>query len=109
MLTSFAQIVNMHPTVSVVLSRRSWDDPPPSDNVAVSVDDGLVPSASGVVGPLDTRGQLDIPIPWCRSREEFLSSRLALQFIVRVGPGYGAYARQPLRRIYDLAAGYRRQ
>jgi hypothetical protein len=80
-VTVIRAIANMHRERHVLISRCGRAVPIPTSYPS----DG--PQAEAVIPPLDAVGELDFPIPWCRSAEEFNNLHLSLA-IVTLSPGY---------------------
>jgi hypothetical protein len=79
-VTVIRAIVNMNSSFTVSLVQRRPDDPPPGERI----DDALPPNS---VSSFDTL-RCDIPVPWCRSWEEFSNSiHLRLSFFATRGLG----------------------
>ncbi|HWM24472.1 MAG TPA: hypothetical protein VNP98_06585 [Chthoniobacterales bacterium] len=70
----------MHPTLRVFLGRRGSSSAvePRYDEPAVNYS-GMLPDGDIVVSPLSAVGELDFPVPWVRSPDEFANRHLSLQ------------------------------
>jgi hypothetical protein len=79
-VTVIRAVANMRADISLFLGKRGTAAPP---NIDPIVSDDIR------VDSFDIRGDLDYPIPWCRSADEFNNLHLSLDLRRPYGSGYG--------------------